>query len=201
MYVAILCSPTALLYLHADPIAPTATVEPRSPTEARITWVYPFEVSRYEVLFERATTPAEQQGICLSSHTDSVSVNGDAAEYTLTGLEEYSTYTISVTAVIKNGLTSLPSIQQVTTLQAGRIRLALHPCPLNDYLPSSPFWTLNDYLPSSPIWTLNDYLSSSPICPLNDYLSSSPICPLNDYLPSSPICPLNDYLPSNPSGH
>ena len=119
--------PTTLPYLHADPIAPTVTLEPTSSTEVRITWVYPFEVSRYEVLFERATTPAEQQGICLSSHTDSVSVNGDVAVYTLTGLEEYSTYSINVTAVIKNGLTSLPSIQQVTTLQAGRIRLALHP--------------------------------------------------------------------------
>ena len=119
--------PTTLPYLHADPIPPTVTLEPTSSTEVRITWVYPFEVSRYEVLFERATTPAEQQGICLSSHTDSVSVNGDVAVYTLTGLEEYSTYSINVTAVIKNGLTSLPSIQQVTTLQAGRIRLALHP--------------------------------------------------------------------------
>ena len=127
IYISILYSQTTLLYLHADPIAPTVTVEPTSPTEVRITWVYPFEVSHYEVLFERATTPAEQQGICLSSHTGSISANGDAAEYTLTGLEEYSTYSINVTAVIKNGLTSLPSIQQVTTLQAGRICLALHP--------------------------------------------------------------------------
>ena len=118
---------TTLSYLHTDPIALTVTVEPTSPTEVRITWIYPFEVSRYEVLFERATTPAEQQGICLSSHTDSVSVNGDVDEYTLIELEEYSTYTINVTAVIKNGLTSHPNIQQVTTLQAGRIRLALQP--------------------------------------------------------------------------
>ena len=129
LYVAIviLYSPKTLPYLHADPIAPTVILEPTSSTEVSITWSYSFEVSRYEVLFERATTPAEQQGICLSSHTDSVSVNGDVAEYTLTGLEEYSTYSINVTAVIKNGLTSLPNIQQVTTLQAGRIRVALHP--------------------------------------------------------------------------
>ena len=61
--IAILCSPTTLLYLHADPIAPTVTVEPTSPTEVRITWTYPFEVSHYDIMFERATTPAEQQGI------------------------------------------------------------------------------------------------------------------------------------------
>ena len=123
--VAILYSPTTLSYVHADPIAPNVTVEPTSPTEARIIWIYPFEVSHYAVLFERATTLAEQQGICLSSHTDSVSANGDTTEYTLTGLEEYSTYTINVTAVIKNGLTSLLSIQQVTTLQAGKIHVIL----------------------------------------------------------------------------
>ena len=91
---------------------PTVSLEPVSPTSARITWSYQLEAHSYVVSYAYA-------GVCLTvDHSGSVTADGDVTEYTLTGLEEYSTYTITVRAVNDAGISN-PTTVQASTLTIG----------------------------------------------------------------------------------
>ncbi len=67
--------------------------------------------------FERVT--GSQQVQCPQFHHNGTPSVGTATEYTLTGLEEYSVYTISLSTVSSDGIQSLPARVQITTWPAG----------------------------------------------------------------------------------
>ena len=74
-------------------------------------------VESYEISFERVT--GSQQVLCPDVvHTGNHTVYGNSTEYLLTGLFEYSTYFITVTAV--NLAEETSSNLTVTTLQTGK---------------------------------------------------------------------------------
>ena len=53
------------------------------------------------------------------THTRTTTVDGTTRQYTLTGLQEFSTYTINITAANVGGRSAVTS-QSVTTIVAGR---------------------------------------------------------------------------------
>ena len=91
-------------------------VEEMSTTSARISWDQQTLVDHFEISFERATG-----GICPSyHHTHSgLTVDGGAIMFSVSGLEEYSTYSITVRAVNSVGISG-PTTIRVTTLTAGK---------------------------------------------------------------------------------
>ena len=106
------------------PVSPTVTIEliAMSPQSIMITWTpqpMGHNANTYEILFERAVGD-EQMGICKSeTHRGSIRAqDGTLTEYLLTGLQEYSTYTVTITA--SNEFGSIDSnVAEVTTLHAG----------------------------------------------------------------------------------
>ncbi len=67
--------------------------------------------------FERVI--ASQQLQCPQFDHNGTQSVGAETEYTLTDLEEFSVYTISLTAVSFDGIQSLPARVQITTWPAG----------------------------------------------------------------------------------
>ncbi len=85
-------------------------------TTIRITWDWQSFLNIYRISFERVT--GGQQVLCPDvSHTGMETVDGNSTEYTVRDLQEYSTYSITVTAVNTAGET--PSTFTATTMQAG----------------------------------------------------------------------------------
>ena len=67
----------------------------QSPTSINLTWTQPVGevVDSYEVSFS-------YQGPCSGfNHTNTTTVEGTTRQYTLTGLQEFSNYTVTVVAV------------------------------------------------------------------------------------------------------
>ena len=91
-------------------------VEERSTTSAKISWDQQTLVDHFEISFELATG-----GICPSYyHTHSgLTVDGGDTEFSVSGLEEYSTYSITVRAVNSAGISG-PTTVRVTTLATGK---------------------------------------------------------------------------------
>jgi len=78
-------------------------------------------VDSYEILFHRATGN-QQLGDCTSfEHSGNVSVDGNITMYNVTGLQEFSTYIITVTAVINVRGRSQNSPITVNTQMAGML--------------------------------------------------------------------------------
>ncbi len=89
----------------------------QSPQGVSISWSQQSGVFEYVIGFERVTESQQLQ--CPQFyHNGTLSVS-PATEYTLTGLEEYSVYTISLTSVSSRGIQSLPARVQITTWPAG----------------------------------------------------------------------------------
>ncbi len=85
-------------------------------TTIRLTWEGQASVDNYTIVYERVT--GGQQVLCPDvSHTGMVTVDGSSTEYTVGSLQEYSTYSIAVTAVNTAGENT--SVITATTLQAG----------------------------------------------------------------------------------
>ncbi len=85
-------------------------------TTIRITWQGQEFVDSHRISFQRVT--GSQQVLCPDvSHTGMETVDGGSTEYTVRDLQEYSTYSITLTAVNMAGET--PSTLTATTLQAG----------------------------------------------------------------------------------
>ena len=69
-------------------------------------------MDNYEVSFS-------YQGPCIGfNHTNTITVNGTTRQYTLTGLQEFSNYTVTVVAVNGSGR-SEGSSQNVVTMADG----------------------------------------------------------------------------------
>jgi len=85
-----------------------------SPTTINLTWTQPVEdiVSSYGIVFS-------YQGPCSGfTHTNTTTVEGTSRDYTLSGLQEFSNYTVSVTAVNDAG-NATDTTEVITTLSAG----------------------------------------------------------------------------------
>ncbi len=96
-----------------DPLAVEGGV---TSTTIRITWEGQEFVDSHRISFERVT--GGREAVCPGvSHTGMETVGGSSTEYTVMGLQEYSTYSITVTAVNTAGETF--STLTATTLQAG----------------------------------------------------------------------------------
>jgi len=86
----------------------------QSPTSITLTWTKPEGeiVDNYEVSFS-------YQGPCSGfNHTNTTTVDGTTREYTLTGLQEFSNYTVTVVAVNGAGR-SEESSENVVTMSNG----------------------------------------------------------------------------------
>ena len=85
-------------------------VNTQSPTSITLTWTQPEGevVDSYEVSFS-------YQGPCDGfEHTNTTTVNGATRQYTLTGLQEFSNYTVTVVAVNGAGRSEESSESTVT---------------------------------------------------------------------------------------
>ena len=97
------------------PSAPNITMAvSQSPTSISLTWTQPEGevVDSYEVSFSF-------QGPCSGfNHTNTITVAGTTREYTLTGVQEFSNYTVTVVGVNGAGRSEGSSVN-VVTLQDG----------------------------------------------------------------------------------
>ncbi len=89
----------------------------QSPQSVSLTWSRDSGVERYVIGFERII--GSQQLQCPQFHHNGTRSIAPTTKYTLTGLEEYSVYTISLTAVDSDGIQSLPARVQIATWPAG----------------------------------------------------------------------------------
>ena len=85
-----------------------------------VSWSQQGGVDSYEILFHRATAN-QQLGDCTSfEHSGNVSVDGNITMYNVTGLQEFSTYVITVTAMSVAGRSENYSVT-VNTQLAGML--------------------------------------------------------------------------------
>ncbi len=76
------------------------------------------DIDIYEITFERVA--GNQQVLCTDfNHTRTESTWWYSSHYTMTDLQEYSVYTISLVAIDYYGIRSTAATRQVTTLKTG----------------------------------------------------------------------------------
>ena len=86
-------------HLAPPPTSSLVTLREATSTSVVVSWSLQALVCSYEISFQRATGD-EQLGDCTSfDHNGNVSVGGNITTHNLTGLQEFSTYFITVTAV------------------------------------------------------------------------------------------------------
>ena len=93
---------------------PTVTANSTTSTTISLSWTSAgSEVDSYEVTWERDTS-----GECPDVDEGNATVSGSSTSYTITQLEEDSSYTINITATnAAESVTSIPTTE--TTLEAG----------------------------------------------------------------------------------
>ena len=110
-----------VFFISIELLPDTPIVSPgaATPTSVVISWNQQAKVDSYEISFERATGD-QQLGDCPAyEHSRRVSaVAGTTTTYTLTGLQEFSTYFIIITAVNIAGKSGNATVN-VTTATAG----------------------------------------------------------------------------------
>ena len=114
-----------LILIELLPVTPIARPGAATPTSAVISWNQQSKVDSYEISFERATGD-QQLGDCPAyEHSGRVpALAGTTTTYTLTGLQEFSTYFITVTAVNVAGRSENATVN-VTTATAGMLMSAI----------------------------------------------------------------------------
>ena len=108
---------SGILYINMSLCAvqvPTVTTNSTTPTTISLSWTSAgSEVDSYEVTWERDTS-----GECPGVDEGNATVSGNITSYTITQLEEDSSYTINVTATnLAGSVSSVPLIE--TTAKAG----------------------------------------------------------------------------------
>ena len=99
------------------PSTPTVTMAvSQSPKSTTLTWTQPEGeiVNSFELFF------SYQRPCNRFTHSSTITVDGTTRQYTLTGLQEFSAYTINITAANVGGRSAVTS-QSVTTRAAGRL--------------------------------------------------------------------------------
>ena len=119
------CIPYYSLQLAPPPTTPLVTLGEVTSTSVVVSWSSQTVVCSYEISFQRATGN-EQLGDCTSfDHSGNVSVGGNITMYNLTGLQEFSTYFITVMAINAAGRNESGPVP-VTTTMAGTYVVANH---------------------------------------------------------------------------
>ena len=109
---------TSLHCTLTAPGQPTAVmVDSITPTTISLSWTAANgTVDSYEVMWERDTS-----GQCPDVDEDSTNITGSSTSYTISGLQEDSSYTITVTATNAAGSTVSDSVTRMTS-EAGKLR-------------------------------------------------------------------------------
>ena len=112
--LCVMCALCVSVSFHSPvppPSSPTIIMAvPQSPTSITLIWTQPVGevVDSYEVSFS-------YQGPCSEfNHTNTTTVNGTTRQYTLTRLQEFSTYTVTVVAVNGAGRSGGSSMNVIT---------------------------------------------------------------------------------------
>ncbi len=106
----------------AVPGAPTITTISPSSTSVHVNWQQVDGANTYEISFGRLT--GSQQLLCRDyGHSSSYSIGSGSSSYTLTGLQEYSVYSVSLVAVTSNNVRSSSTTRSIVTTSAGRLFL------------------------------------------------------------------------------
>ena len=112
----VICIAIALNLFPSAPSTPTVTAAvSQSPTSLNLNWTQPEGeiIDSFEIVFS-------YQGPCDSfTHTSTITADGTTRQYTLTGLQEFSTYTVNITAANDGGRSAVTS-HNVTTRADGR---------------------------------------------------------------------------------
>ena len=98
-------------------MTPTTRILATTDTTLSLLWSIPsgITVDSYEVMWQRDTS-----GECSNEDEGSATVTDGSTSYTITGLEEYSNYTITVTAADISGSITIDPVTG-TTNGAGKI--------------------------------------------------------------------------------
>ena len=92
-------------------MAPTARIFSTTDTTLSLSWSVPsgITVDSYEVMWQRDTS-----GECSNEDEGSATITDGSTSYTITGLEEYSNYTITVTAADISGSITIDPVTGMT---------------------------------------------------------------------------------------
>ena len=93
-------------------MAPTARILSITDTTLSLSWSVPsgITVDSYEVMWQRDTI-----GECRNEDEGSATITDGSTSYTITGLEEFSNYTITVTAADISGSITIDPVTGLTT--------------------------------------------------------------------------------------
>ena len=107
---------------------PIVTVNSTTPNNISLSWTSAgSKVENYKITWERDTS-----GQCPNVDEGNATVSGNKTSYTITQLEEDSSYTINITAINAARITNLPTTG--TTLEAGELLLLQHKSVLESCL-------------------------------------------------------------------
>ena len=115
------------MYIHAyhiilfNYIAPPLTTPLVTPGEVTstsvvVSWSSQTVVCSYEISFQRATGNQQTRECSSFVHSDPIPVGGAITTHNLTGLQEFSTYFITVTAVNEAGRSESDPVPVNTTM-------------------------------------------------------------------------------------
>ena len=130
------------------PAQPHVTVGTTTPTSISLSWTSAgSEVDSYEVMWQRDTS-----GECPDEDEDSISLTDGSTSYDITGLEEDSSYSITVTASNAAGSSSVSNTVTTMTREAGEMisYYRCNNCLSSDYFLSSMCCVLLSAAPSGP---------------------------------------------------
>ena len=112
-----ICTPNSISR-NVVPAEPTVTVGTITGTSISLSWTSAgSDVSNYEVMWQRDTS-----GECPDEDEDSISLTDGSTNYDILGLEEDTTYSITVTAA---GSSAVSDTVTAMTLEAGERCLLL----------------------------------------------------------------------------
>ena len=101
--------------IYKVPAQPSVTVGTTTATSISLSWTSAgSEVDSYEVMWQRHTS-----GECPDKDEDSISLTGGSTSYDIMGLEEDSSYSITVTASNAAGSSAVSNTVTAMTLEAG----------------------------------------------------------------------------------
>ena len=110
-----------LSFVHVVPTQPHVTVGTTTVTSISLSWTSAgSEVDSYEVMWQRDTS-----GECLDEDEDSISLTDGSTSYDIMGLEEHSSYSITVTAGNAAGSSAVSNTVTAMSLEAGEVKFIL----------------------------------------------------------------------------
>ena len=103
------------------PAQPSLTVGTTTATSISLSWTSAgSEVDSYEVMWQRDTS-----GECPDEDEDSISLTDGSTSYDIMGLEEDSSYSITVTASNAAGSSAVSNTVTAMTMEAGEVKFVL----------------------------------------------------------------------------